>query len=182
MSPSSGERSSLADRGFHRLLVPLELVPRVSDNALHGRRRRPNWERFAKQLFDLARRHERGQKRDHLAHVRGHELACHATGCIQRYEARTAAIPRVPTAFDRRLAETCSGMGDDAQQRSVDLDELRNLVEQQSKTIEEQQSLIAKVLQQIEVLKNGQFGASSAKRPVDWTDVIEGMTGLLPFP
>jgi len=73
-------------------------------------------------------------------------------------------------------------MGDDVPQRSVDVDELRSLVEQQSKTIEEHQSLITKLLRQIEVLKNGQFGPSSEKRPVDWTDVIEGMTELLPFP
>jgi|GEM_PF-6290123 len=73
-------------------------------------------------------------------------------------------------------------MGDDVPRRSVAVDDRRRFVEQQSKTIEEQQSLITKLLQQIEVLKNGQFGSVSEKRPVDWTDVIEGLTGLLPFP
>ena len=72
-------------------------------------------------------------------------------------------------------------MGDESKRPADDLD-LRAKLEEQARTIEEQQALITKLLKQIEALKNGSFGPSSEKRAEDWKDVLARMTGILPFP
>lgn len=66
-------------------------------------------------------------------------------------------------------------MGTKKDRSADEINELRSLVNQQAKTIEE-------LRQQIEILKNAEHGPTSEKRSRDWREGLTGLTGILPFP